>query len=574
MKRVLTTVCLLLATIATQAQELKFNKNGTFKIAQLTDVHFKNGHPASQNSLNLFDEVIRNEKPDLVILSGDIVIEPAPVADGWEKVLKPFRDAKIPVAVTLGNHDHEHDLSREQVYELLAKKELCYSDAEDFVLEIEGKGGKTEALLYLFDSNDYSTNERVGGYGWITSDQVNKYIETSEKYTRANKGEPLPALAYFHIPLPEYTKAYENPTMPAIGSKGEDECGPEINTGLFAAMVESGDVMGTFVGHDHVNDYMAYLNGIALSYGRASSLGTTYGDLTPGSRIVILHEGERRFDSYIYELGGQIVQRSSFPRKLTFAITSDTHFDMPPESDQWRNVAELNRYDLDGVAIVGDMFDHQHPEILELFRRRYEQSGIDGDSTIRTQVYLGLGNHDVEPVSHDPVQNEIEKSLTLKYMDSILLVQKERDIIESLHKPTRNYSFDLSGMHFIQTNTWAGDTILGEGGLEWLAKDLKEHGSKGEPIVLLMHYTFNPKSMRWINEQERKELAKVLKGYNIKAIFNGHDHHAKKMKWEGFDVYQTDNTWPDTEGQAPSFWIIHYTEGGDFEVEQIFWQEN
>lgn len=28
-----------------------------------------------------------------------------------------------------------------------------------------------------------------------------------------------------------------------------------MNSGLFAAFLEAGDVMGAFVGHDHVNDF-------------------------------------------------------------------------------------------------------------------------------------------------------------------------------------------------------------------------------------------------------------------------------------------------------------------------------
>ena len=39
---------------------------------------------------------------------------------------------------------------------------------------------------------------------------------------------------------------------------------------MFANMLECGDVMGVFAGHDHVNDYIATLYNIALGYGRAS----------------------------------------------------------------------------------------------------------------------------------------------------------------------------------------------------------------------------------------------------------------------------------------------------------------
>ncbi len=572
MKRLFTLIFALILSSTATAQQLKFRGDSTFKIAQFTDVHFKSGAPESQVSLELFREVIETQSPDLVVLSGDIVVEPAPVKDGWRAVLAPFQEAGIPVAITLGNHDDEHDLSRSELYRLLKSQEGCYCQPGHYSLAIKGTNGKSAAIVYLFDSGSYSTNDNVEGYGWITHSGVQSYIEASQRYTKRNGGEPLPALAYFHIPLPEHREAYENRESPAVGNRGEEECAPEINTGLFAAMVEAGDVMGCFVGHDHVNDYTAYKNGIALGYGRVSSEGTTYGDLRAGCRIVTLTQGKRNFQSYIYQRGGAITQRSTYPKTLRFAVTSDTHFDPAPETDQWVNVVELNKLELDGVAIVGDIFDHQSPSVIEHFRRRYENSGIDSDSTLRTEVYLGMGNHDIKPVENDSIQNLIEQSLTLEYIDSLLYAQKSDGRVLNLHPATRNHSFNLSGLHFIQTNTWAGDSTLGSGGLEWLAEDLRRYGANGEPIVLLMHYTFNPKSTRWINMEQREALLQVLEGYNIKAIFNGHDHFAQHSKWEGYDVYQCDNTWIDNPETLPSFWVIEYQQGGEFNVKKHHWQ--
>ena len=51
------------------------------------------------------------------------------------------------------------------------------------------------------------------------------------------------------------------------GTRMEKACAPAINTGMFAAMKEAGDVMGTFVGHDHDNDYSVMWKGIVpVSY--------------------------------------------------------------------------------------------------------------------------------------------------------------------------------------------------------------------------------------------------------------------------------------------------------------------
>ncbi|MFI3267160.1 MAG: metallophosphoesterase [Rikenellaceae bacterium] len=567
------TLCAALASMVGGAHNLLFNESGKFKIVQITDVHFKNGNAASDVALELFDEIIENEKPDLVVFTGDIVVEPAPVIEGWKKVIAPFQKAQIPMAIVLGNHDDEHNSTREEINSFLMNEPYCLVEDEDYVLEIEGKESEKAALLYMFDSNSYSTLENVSGYGWFSLDQIQNYVTKSKSYTEMNNGEKIPSLAFFHIPLPEYSSAYNNKTFPAIGFRGEEECPPKINTGMFAAMVEMGDVMGCFVGHDHVNDYIAYQNDIALAYGRFSGGKTTYGDLTNGCRVIILEEGQRKFTSYIRERGGNVLFHSEYPRKLRFAVTADTHFDMPPETDQYKNVMALNKLQLDGVSIVGDVFDRQHPSVIELFKLRYEKNRGVSDSTLNANLYIGLGNHDINPVSSDEKQNLLERNLTLAYTDSLLLAMKSEGLIKNMHAETRNYSFELNGVHFVQTHTFAGDTTLGEGGLQWLKEDLKKNAAKGKSVVLLMHYTFT-KSERWITNTERYNLAEALKGYNIKAIFNGHDHVAKNEKWNGIEVFTADNVWKDDENVNPSFYLIEYDKIDGMEVKQCFWDND
>ena len=82
---------------------------------------------------------------------------------------------------------------------------------------------------------------------------------------------------------------------------------------MFTAMYEGGDVMGIFVGHDHDNDYSVMWHGILLAYGRFSGGNTEYNHLTPGTRVIVLKEGQRAFDTYIRQIDGTIVNRSSYP---------------------------------------------------------------------------------------------------------------------------------------------------------------------------------------------------------------------------------------------------------------------
>lgn len=103
-----------------------------------------------------------------------------------------------------------------------------------------------------------------------------------------------------------------------IGNHKEDECNGKINTGMFAAMLESGDVVGTFVGHDHDNDYIGTYMGIALAYGRYSGGNTVYNNLgNNGCRVITLNEGERGFSSYIRLRDGEKLFPVTYPDSFT-----------------------------------------------------------------------------------------------------------------------------------------------------------------------------------------------------------------------------------------------------------------
>jgi hypothetical protein len=176
---------------------------------------------------------------------------------------------------------------------------------------------KEAALVYCFDSGAYSTIDGVKGYGWITTDQIAWYREQSMYYTIQNNFTPLPALAYFHIPLPEYRLAFNEEKNRHYGVRKEDECSPALNSGMFLAMREMRDVMATFVGHDHVNDYIVHHHDIALAYGCFSGWKTTYTPESNGARVVLLREQKREFDTWIRWLDGTISQRVTYPADFT-----------------------------------------------------------------------------------------------------------------------------------------------------------------------------------------------------------------------------------------------------------------
>ena len=167
----------------------------------------------------------------------------------------------------------------------------------NYVVPVYGADHKTtKALLYCIDSNDYPESKDYGTYDWIHFDQVTWYRQTSARFTKENGGNPLPALAFFHIALPEYDAIPNNGTM--LGEKNEGSGASKINSGLFASFIEMGDVMGAFVGHDHDNDFIGTHYQIALAYGRVTGTDA-YGDLERGMRVIELKENERSFDTWV-----------------------------------------------------------------------------------------------------------------------------------------------------------------------------------------------------------------------------------------------------------------------------------
>ena len=103
-----------------QKSELKFSKDGKFKIVQFTDVHFKYGNRASDIALERINQVLDDERPDLVIFTGDVVYS-APADSGMLQVLEPVVKRKLPFVVTFGNHDNEQGMAREQLYDIIRK---------------------------------------------------------------------------------------------------------------------------------------------------------------------------------------------------------------------------------------------------------------------------------------------------------------------------------------------------------------------------------------------------------------------------------------------------------------------
>lgn len=293
------------------AKTLRFREDGTFKIVQFTDPEFATNDMEEQQMEAMMLRIIQAEQPDLVVYTGDIIASastPDPAA-AFRRACSVPESLNTPWAAVFGNHDSEGTITREQLHAMQLTYSHNYAKPDppgvhgsgNYCLTVKGKDGEAASALYFLDSGSYSPLEysRMGYYDWVRRDQIDWYARESYRLTSCNGGTPLPSLAFFHIPLPEYNDVWDFSVC--YGERNAEFCcAPWVNSGLFAAMIEMGDVMGTFVGHDHGHDYWGNWHGISLCFGRTTRNAYLDKPFTPGARVVVLHEGGRSFDTWLH----------------------------------------------------------------------------------------------------------------------------------------------------------------------------------------------------------------------------------------------------------------------------------
>ncbi|KAK8001918.1 Metallo-dependent phosphatase [Apiospora marii] len=255
--------------------------SGRFKIMQLADLHLSTGTGACRDpvpdeynggkcmadprTMDFVTKLLDEEKPDLVVLSGDQVNgDTAPdAASAIFKYAQPLIKRKIPYVSIFGNHDDEGALGRRGQMALVESLPYSLSRAGpddidgvgNYYIEVLARGGsKHSALtLWLLDSHSYSPDERQWqGYDWIKKNQIDWFKQTSAGLRKKHKeysGIHMNA-AFIHIPLPEYRDVEAS----RLGEWREGVTAPVYNSGFRDALIEQGVVMVS-CGHDHANDY-------------------------------------------------------------------------------------------------------------------------------------------------------------------------------------------------------------------------------------------------------------------------------------------------------------------------------
>lgn len=311
--RLTATLCILAFAWLHGVAQLQFRPDGTLKIVQFTDLHYKYGKKASNAATDMMREVIAAEQPDFVIITGDLVYADQ-VGLALPEIAAPMVETATPWAMVFGNHDEQFDMTLSEIYDSLQRMPHCILPerpadvvSPDYVLDVKASDGSDSiaAALFCLDTHSGAQLPGVGTYAWLNYDQIGWYRRESAART-AQAGHTLPSLMFMHIPLQEINTATEGKKPRMLGTKKEKVCYQALNSGMFASVKEMGDVFAIFFGHDHDNDFLTTYDDVVLAYGRYSGGKTVYNHLGKnGARVIVLHEGTPAIDTWLRLRGGE-----------------------------------------------------------------------------------------------------------------------------------------------------------------------------------------------------------------------------------------------------------------------------
>ena len=267
---------------------IRFNENGKLKILHIADPHL-NYDKHFDASIWVIAEACDVEKPDLVVLTGDNTHpneDPEKTKKLINALMNIFESRNIPVAVTFGNHDTETGpMTREDIMEYYQTFPCVIStdNSENFkncatfnIPVLASDSDKVNFNLWVFDSGDYDEDE-PRHYDRVRTEQIDWYKKTSAKLKEENGGKTVNSVVFQHIIVPEIYDVLKksdskqpfavnhiynedefymfDPEEVNYGTLNEKPCPGYYNDGQFDALVETGDVLAMFTGHDHTNAF-------------------------------------------------------------------------------------------------------------------------------------------------------------------------------------------------------------------------------------------------------------------------------------------------------------------------------
>ncbi len=322
--------------------KLQFNNDGSFRIMQIADI--QDGTILTPATKKFLKEVVIAAEPDLIVLTGDNIsagsatmlikaIDKQLVKKAIDNYMSIFEEIGVPVAVVFGNHDAEEIVTKEEQMEIYTTYDCCVAVDEGEALYGCGTynvpiysskdAAKVAYNLWMIDSNMY--DETNGGYDYVHQNQLDWYVKTSNELKAQNGGKVVPSMMFQHIivneiydvitEVPEAEKdSYEyveeenddgtkkyyaiKPENLRKGELNEMPCPGTVDGEQFETVLQQGDVVAMFFGHDHKNSFEVEYKGVDLVNTPGAGFGS-YGDHGRGVRIIDINENSTKYQTSI-----------------------------------------------------------------------------------------------------------------------------------------------------------------------------------------------------------------------------------------------------------------------------------
>lgn len=322
--------------------KLQFNNDGSFRIMQIADI--QDGTILTPATKKFLKEVVVAAEPDLIVLTGDNIsagsatmlikaIDKQLVKKAIDNYMSVFEEIGVPVAVVFGNHDAEEIVTKEEQMEIYTTYDCCVAVDEGEALYGCGTynvpiysskdAAKVAYNLWMIDSNMY--DETNGGYDYVHQDQLDWYVKTSNELKAQNGGKVVPSMMFQHIIVNEIydvitevpaaekdsyeyveeenddgTKKYYaiKPENLRKGELNEMPCPGTVDGEQFETVLQQGDVVAMFFGHDHKNSFEVEYKGVDLVNTPGAGFGS-YGDHGRGVRIIDINENSTKYQTSI-----------------------------------------------------------------------------------------------------------------------------------------------------------------------------------------------------------------------------------------------------------------------------------
>ena len=495
-----------------------------------------------KNCFNYITELIENERPDLIILTGDIVYgEFDDSGIIWKRIVEFMDSFNIPWAPIYGNHDNESAKGVEwQNAQLEAAKNCLFKKGNvtgngNYSIGLVDGSGKIRRIIYMLDSHGCIGLEAAG----LAEDQIAWFKGVSNAVDAAY-GEEIPAFACYHVPSLDFQTAYQNKygyqtdanfsldgngVDSDFGEKNEDPSHFHVE---IAEHLKDANVDGVFSGHDHTNNYSILYNGIRYTYGTKTGTYDRYKTTLLGGTWIRVNTGGA-FEvtpKYLSQTEMENTQSST----MTVTIMSDIHFDANDYGDFYCTKAETKLNHIVNETPGSNFYINLGDTVNSLPNAQLNNfyDAISAMKANNLNVYnsAGTGYTEGNRMMYNLAGNHeaayVEKSVLKDYIPYVegvgsAAVFKQGDVM-----------FVAVDAIFTRDGSDAPDDILScteftipDAQIDWLTAEVqKQMDSTVKGIVWISHI-----ALQDIDVQSQGKLLGELKTYGLPmTVFEGHTH--------------------------------------------------